>query len=251
MLKLTPLFLFLAIIVSIFLAPIILPLLILIIILLRAHAVKQQYERSNYKAASGNSFVSTIFNKGNRGEFLTFQILEKLPGDNKLLTNIYIPKNDRSTTEIDVLMISKTGIYVFESKNYSGWIFGDDKSKYWTQSLKGGKKYKFYNPILQNRVHTNAAKGLLKEIDDSYFYSYIVFSERCSLKKVSVAIPNVYVIKREDLLQVLQRDMANTQKFLSESQIENAYTILKKYSLADGATKGQHIEHIKEKIKKC
>lgn len=221
-----------------------------LIVFFRLYLINMQYNRSNYKTASGNGFISTIFNKGNYGEFLTFQMLEKLPGDNKLLTNIYIPKNDRSTTEIDLLMINKTGVYVFESKNYSGWIFGDDKSKYWTQSLKGGKKSKFFNPILQNRVHVNAAKGLLQELDDSYFHSYIVFSERCTLKKVSVAIPNVILIKRDDLLQVLQKNMANTQKFLSESQIENVYTILKKYSLADDATKARHIERINEKVKK-
>lgn len=39
------------------------------------------------------------------------------------------------TYEIDLIMISETGIYVFESKNYSGWIFGDEKQRYWTQIL--------------------------------------------------------------------------------------------------------------------
>jgi hypothetical protein len=69
--------------------------------------------------------LSTIFNSGNYGEFLTFCCLEKLKGDHKLLTNVYLPKKDGSTTEIDLIMIDETGIYVFESKNYSGWIFGD------------------------------------------------------------------------------------------------------------------------------
>ncbi|NLK22184.1 MAG: NERD domain-containing protein [Epulopiscium sp.] len=26
-------------------------------------------------------------------------------------------------------------MYVFESKNYSGWIFGNEKDKNWTQML--------------------------------------------------------------------------------------------------------------------
>ena len=97
-----------------------------------------------------------------------------------MLTNVYIPKNDGTTTEIDLLMINKTGIYVFESKNYSGWIFGDEKSKNWTQTLKGGKKNKFFNPILQNRAHINALKKLVKDVDSNNFYSYIVFSDRCT-----------------------------------------------------------------------
>jgi hypothetical protein len=99
-----------------------------------------KYKKSQYGVVSGNNFFKTIFDKGNYGEFLTFGFLEKLQGDHKLLTNIYVPKDDGTTTEIDLLMITKTGIYVFESKNYSGWIFGDEKNKNWTQSLKGAKK---------------------------------------------------------------------------------------------------------------
>jgi hypothetical protein len=52
------------------------------------------------------------------------------------MTNLYIPKKDGSTTEIDLIMLSQTGVYVFESKNYSGWIFGDEKSKNWMQTLQ-------------------------------------------------------------------------------------------------------------------
>ena len=86
------------------------------------------YKRSDYRNASGNSFWAVVLNRGNYGEFLTFSYLEKLDGYHKLLTNLYIPKQDGSTTEIDLIMISETGIYVFESKNYSGWIFGDEKN---------------------------------------------------------------------------------------------------------------------------
>ena len=42
----------------------------------------------------------------------------------KILRNLYIPYgNQEKTTEIDALMIYETGIYVFESKDYSGWIY--------------------------------------------------------------------------------------------------------------------------------
>ena len=58
----------------------------------------------------------------------------------KILRNIYIPKDDGSTSEIDVLYISRKGIFVFESKNYSGWIFGKESDQYWTVSLPNGQK---------------------------------------------------------------------------------------------------------------
>lgn len=62
---------------------------------------------------SKNNFFNTVFDKGNYGEFLTFNYLEKLNTSNKIMTNLYIPKEDGTTTEIDVIMIEATGIYVF------------------------------------------------------------------------------------------------------------------------------------------
>ena len=111
-----------------------------------------KYRKSSYKDASGNSFLQILFDKGNYGEFLIFSRLEKLERHHRLLTNIYLPKSDGSTTEIDILMIAETGIYVFESKNYSGWIFGDEKGRNWTQVLENKQKNHFYNPVWQNKV---------------------------------------------------------------------------------------------------
>lgn len=48
------------------------------------------------------------------------------------LKNIYIPKDDGETSEIDLVYITQKGIFVIESKNYSGWIFGNLCSQYWT-----------------------------------------------------------------------------------------------------------------------
>ena len=85
-----------------------------------------KFKDSDYRSESGNSFSKTLFDKGNYGEFLTFSYLEKLDILKKLLVNVYVTKDDGSTTEIDLIMICSAGIYVFESKNYSGWIFGNE-----------------------------------------------------------------------------------------------------------------------------
>lgn len=67
-----------------------------------------KYRGSNYRVASGNSFFKSIFDKGNYGEFLTFTYLENLSGHNKLMTNLYLPKEDGSTTEVEVYPICWT-----------------------------------------------------------------------------------------------------------------------------------------------
>lgn len=53
-----------------------------------------KFKDSSYSKASGNGFFDTALNKGNYGEFLTYYKLEKMNGNHKLLTNLYIPKAD-------------------------------------------------------------------------------------------------------------------------------------------------------------
>ena len=69
------------------------------------------------------------------------------------LNNITLVLGDGSTTQIDHLVISKFGIFVIETKNMSGWIFGSERDAQWTQSFPNGKKFRFQNPIRQNYRH--------------------------------------------------------------------------------------------------
>ena len=224
-------------------------LIFVVLVIIQKFFQYSKYKNSRYGAVSGNSFWKTILNSGNYGEYLTFRVLEKLKGNNKLLTNVYIPKADGTTTEIDLMMINRAGFYVFESKNYSGWIFGDEKSKNWTKSLKGGKKIQFLSPVIQNNGHIKALRKMLGETSN-IFYSYIVFSQRCELKKVSVTTPDTYVGKRDMLLFDLRKDIGKRTEILTDEQINASYEILQKHSLADAKTKEQHIRNIESKKKK-
>jgi len=178
---------------------------------------------------------------------LTYAKLEKLDEYNKLLVNVYLPKEDGTTTEIDLIMISQTGIYVFESKNYSGWIFGDEKNKYWTQTLENRQKNKFFNPIWQNKGHIKALESILQTGDERIYKSYIIFSERCTLKKISVESDGVEVIKRNNLVRYIKGDLKNKNKLLDKAKIDETYKRLSKYSLVDERVKKKHIEAIKHK----
>lgn len=218
----------------------------IVAVLLKLLSLYLKYRNSNYKLVSGNSFFKTIFDKGNYGEFLTFTKLEKLSDQNKLLTNLYIPRDDGTTTEVDLVMISPTGIYVFESKNYSGWIFGDEKNKNWTQTLENGQKNRFYNPIWQNKAHINALKTVLNLNDDA-FKSYIIFSERCTLKKINVTSPNVKVIKRDQLIRNVNKDIKDLPEIFTSDEVNKIYSSLQKYTNVDEDIKQAHIEAIKSK----
>lgn len=205
-----------------------------------------KFRNSDYEKNSGNSFLKTLFDRGRYGEFLTFSYLEGIDCYKMLLTNLYIPKNDGSTTEIDLLMLAPTGIYVFESKNYSGWIFGSEKSKNWTQTLQSKQKYKFFNPIWQNNSHITALKNFLEIYDSNLYKSYIVFSERCELKKIELDSKNIKVIKRNNLLETIKKDIEASGNLIYTNDLIEIYNRLKKHSNVDESIKKVHIENIKK-----
>ncbi|MBQ8359615.1 MAG: NERD domain-containing protein, partial [Oscillospiraceae bacterium] len=160
------------------------------------------------------------------------------------------PKGEEETTEIDVLMIHAKGLFVFESKNYSGWIFGSEHQKNWYQTLPQGRgrshKESFYNPIMQNRTHIKHLKVLVGE--DIPTHSIITFSERCTLKKVEVKSDDIRVINRDKVYDTVaticaQRDVAA----LSNEQISEIYDKLYPYTQVSNATKEQHIQNTEKK----
>ena len=152
-------------------------------------------------------------------------------------------------TEIDVLMISPKGLFVLESKNYSGWIFGSEYQQKWYQTLPQGRgksrNESFYNPVMQNRSHINHLKAFLDEALP--IGSVIVFSERCTLKKVEMKSEDIKVIKRTFLFDVVSEIFNSAQATLSSEDIEAVYNKLYPLTQVDGSVKQQHIENIRAK----
>lgn len=96
------------------------------------------------------------------------------------LNNITLPLTNGGSTQIDHVIVSKYGIFVIETKNYKGWIFGNEAQRQWTQVIMG-RKYKFQNPLRQNYLHIKTLADLLA-LDMSYFHSMIAFIGECELK---------------------------------------------------------------------
>lgn len=77
------------------------------------------------------------------------------------------------TTQIDHVIVSVYGIFVIETKNYAGWIFGDEKQSKWTQVLYG-KKNSFQNPLHQNYRHTKELSRVL-DVPHEKMHSIVLF----------------------------------------------------------------------------
>lgn len=121
--------------------------------------------------------------KGKVGEMkVDLLTLRKL--DKRLYTafhDLYLPRPDgKGTTQIDHVVTSPFGIFVIETKNMTGWIFGDEESRWWTQSIYG-KKSRFQNPLHQNSLHLRAlAKAL--EVPHEQFHNLVFFVGDTTLK---------------------------------------------------------------------
>lgn len=209
------------------------------------------YNKTTYHKITGNSFFKVYSDAGLRGEYEIFRKLKFLEKKGcKFLFNVYLPRENDETTECDVIMIAPKGIVVFESKNYSGWIFGNEKSKMWTQTLPQGKgkshKEHFMNPVLQNALHIKQLKKLIgKQIP---VYSVIAFSERCVLKSVTVYSRDVQVVNRYDVVQAIGNLFNKIEKpALSNDELQNIYDLLYPYSQASDEIKQKHIENINKR----
>ncbi|MCD5995285.1 NERD domain-containing protein [Pseudomonas sp. CDFA 602] len=77
------------------------------------------------------------------------------------------------TTQIDHVFLSPYGIFVLETKNMSGWIFGSEKQPQWTQKLYK-RTYRFQNPLRQNYKHLKALEATLG-VGPVYLHSVICF----------------------------------------------------------------------------
>lgn len=189
------------------------------------------------------------FDKGAYGEYLTEYIFgkNKLDGYGKILHNIYIPYKGK-TSEIDILLVHEKGIFIFESKNYSGWIFGSDNQLNWTQMLNKNTKNKFYNPIKQNANHIKALSEYLK-IDTILMKSYIVFSEHCELKKIPRDTEEYTILRRHHLLKALQKDIENKKVIFTHQEINIIIDSLNPLTNVSDEVKQMHINNIISKIK--
>jgi len=202
----------------------------------------KQYKKGAYYQITKNPYSSVKYDTGKYGEYLTYKSIRHFENNGgKFLFNIYIPKGEYKTTEIDVLLICSKGLFVFESKNYSGWIFGNETQKDWTQIIYDDK-YHFYNPIMQNALHIKHLKNLIGE--NIPMHSIIVFSDKCTLKNITIKSNDVSVINRYNVASVVAQIYNQTQdELLTEIEIYDIYNKLYLYTQVSYEAKVQHIEN--------
>ncbi len=187
--------------------------------------------------------------KGVFGEFLVNKLLSQLPASHyTLMKDVTLP-TEEGTTQIDHIVVSKFGLFVVETKNMKGWIFGSKSQKQWTQKIYRHTS-KFQNPLHQNYKHVKTLESLLS-IDSSKLHSVIVFIGDSTFK---TDMPNNVTYARGCLDYIKQyiQPVFTDSEYL---QIIEAITEVKlKKGVVTDLKHRKHIEELvasKENIKQC
>lgn len=183
----------------------------------------------------------TPWMKGKVGEF-TVNMATSIHLDKEKyinIKNITLQLNDGSTTQIDHIIVSRYGVFVIETKNMKGWIFGDEHQQMWTQQIFK-EKHRFQNPLRQNYRHTKALEEILALPTESII-SIVVFIGDCHFK--TVMPNNVFVnAKYTSYIKSFQEEK------LSAYQFDMTIEILKQKRLKQSfSTDREHVANLQER----
>ena len=156
--------------------------------------------------------------------------------DYHLMNHVTIRMDD-GTTQIDHVLVSRFGVFVIETKDFSGWIFGNATDQTWTQ-VHFRRKSKFQNPILQNYRHVCAVRGLLGFLPPEAVKSVVVFSGNAEFK---TEVPQG-VLAVDELAGFLRN---HTEEVMSLNRLQFCVGRLETARLAiTGETDVEHIQSL-------
>jgi len=117
-----------------------------------------------------------------RAEAKVSEVLRRYfaPPNYHLMNHVTLKFGD-STTQVDHILVSRFGVFVIETKDYSGWLFASSKQAKWTQVLFQ-KKFRFQNPVLQNALHVRAVEDVLDILPAGAVKSVVVFAGDAEFK---------------------------------------------------------------------
>ncbi|HCE1777769.1 TPA: NERD domain-containing protein [Vibrio parahaemolyticus] len=178
--------------------------------------------------------------KGVFGEFLVNRLLSKLPeSDYTLIKDVTLPTSD-GTTQVDHIVVSKYGIFVVETKNMKGWIFGSARQKQWTQKIYRHSS-KFQNPLHQNYKHIKALETLLG-CSEEHLHSVVVFIGDSTFKtemppNVTYARGSIRYIQKFNEVVFSDKDYARLTESINQIKLKRGVI-----------TDLKHRKHVKEVV---
>ena len=198
-----------------------------LIIILVVIVLIVKFKSPNIKGSIGERKVSKALNTLDNNEY-------------KVINNVMI-RTERGTTQIDYVVISVYGIFVIETKNYKGFIFGNENDDRWKQVIDK-RSYKFRNPIMQNYGHVASLRKRLNLDKDLLVVSLIAFTNRASLR-LNTQTP----VKYDN--NIVNYIKSYREKVISENYIMRLYYDLLMSNIAFKDTRKEHLENIRMNLR--
>lgn len=147
------------------------------------------------------------------------------------------------TTQIDHVFVSVFGVFVVETKNMAGWIFGSERDREWTQVFPGARKYKFQNPLRQNYRHVRAMEDALAGIGlpRGAVKSVVVFVGEAKLKRempenVTVGLGGARYIRSFRTRMLSEEQVAEICKVIEAGRMKPSW-----------GTNRQHVQNLRRR----
>lgn len=164
---------------------------------------------------------------GDVGEHIVARKLSWLPNEYFTINDLLFHVNKGHTTQIDHVVVSPYGIFVIETKNHSGYVYGSEHSATWKKYWKGwyhgiehSDDLTFKNPIQQNKAHIEALKKALCNFEHVQLISIIAFSPNAELK---VKVENANVMYWSQVRRFIRR---HNTPILSIEETQQIYEYL-------------------------
>ncbi|MED4532933.1 nuclease-related domain-containing protein [Metabacillus fastidiosus] len=190
---------------------------------------------------------------GEIGEYKINIQLDQLPKDYKYLSDIIIPNSKAKSgySQIDHIVLTPYAVFVIETKNYQGTIYGGRDRRTW--SVNG--KFKMLNPFHQNYGHISALKSIIP-IDSSNIVSMISFTKRCTFK-IDTELRNIQsnelIVYDIELSEFISRKL-NILKYQNESsvysniEIEQIHQQIEQANIVDTKIRERHVQLLKSNV---
>ncbi len=176
---------------------------------------------------------------GEEGEKIISTILRRLPPDYCLFDDLYF-QSEEHYTQIDHVIISTFGVFVIETKNFKGCIYGSDEADFWTQKFYR-TKFRFRNPIKQNYAHVMFLQSLF-HISITAFIPIVVFIDRAMLMNKN----RNHVIYASELRDFI---LKQTVQRLSSEETERLTQLIFSNNIQDKDRKCKHIAAVQKIIR--
>ncbi|MET3196930.1 nuclease-related domain-containing protein [Bacillus sp. OAE603] len=207
------------------------------------------------KTSKSNKPIVEPTRIGEIGEYKINIQLDQLAKNYKYLSDLMIvnSKSKSGYSQIDHVVFTPYAIFVIETKNYQGTIYGDRNRSSW--SVNG--KFKMMNPFNQNFGHIQAIKSIIDAKNELTYVSMVSFNRRCIFKvneELRKIHSNDIIVYDTELSDYIMRKLNVLKlhpniKVYSDEEIEHIYNQLNEHNISDQSIRLQHIESINDKVK--